>query len=311
MSSVGWQVIVHLSVSIASVMDLLDSLQCGADTAFECGGTLALVDYLLQANVNRLLNDDTDSVFVPVVPDDICVHCHCPLTPDVRNGNWICMGCGSCTFMDASVQVKHGGIVAWADTKHHEILYQYRPYKRKSRLMDVLNQVQNNKHASVPAPVLAAICQCFHEVGDPSTVRLHHVKKVMKMMGWGEYYKYIPQVLYHINKKATPSLPQGMRYAVMSRFAKLQRPFEELVKPLFKRKNFLSYTYVTRQCLFLEGAPLLLQESYFISRDPTRLFKLDRMWKVMCDSLGWTFRPLSTKGIKAFTPPGNPNMRHV
>jgi hypothetical protein len=279
-------------------MDRLDVLQLGADDAFECGGVAALVEYLLRSNVNALLSD-------PVPPsvsvhDDICAHCHHPLTPDVREGNWICLGCATCTYMDASVQVKHGGIVAWADTLHHEVLYQYRPYKRKSRLMDVLNQVQNSKHATIPPDVLAAICVTFANLEDVSALTHAHVRTYMKMEGWGKYYKYIPQVLFHLKGKGPPTLPQKMQFAVMARFARLQRPFEELVKPLFKRKNFLCYTYVTRQCLFLEGAPLLLQESYSVSKDPSRLFKLDRMWKVMCESLGWTFRPLSAKGIKAF-----------
>jgi hypothetical protein len=160
--------------------------------------------------------------------------------------------------------------------------------------------VQNNKHACVPPDILSAILHIFEGVTDLASLGAPELRKVMKLEGWGRYYKYTPQILYHLKGEGPPPLHPTMERNVLNRFAKLQRPFEELVKPRFKRKNFLCYTYVTRQCLFLEGAPLLLQESYSVSKDPTRLFKLDRMWKVMCDSLHWRFRPLSAKGIKAF-----------
>jgi hypothetical protein len=286
-------------------MDVLDSLQCGADAAFERGGTFALVDYLLQADINRLLTCERcpSPASALLHPDNVCVHCHGDLTPDVREGNWICLGCGSCTYMDASVQVMHGGTVAWADTLHTEIRCQYRPYNRRSRLMDVLNQAQNSKTASLPPHAMVALQQVFGGVSDKQTIKVAHLRHFMKMKGWGKYYKYIPQALYVLKGTRTPPLHQDTRRRVMARFARMQRVFEEVIKPTFKRKNFLNYSYVTRQCLFLEGAPVLLQENYSVTTDPARLFKLDRMWKVMCESLGWTFRPLSIKGIKAFGVP--------
>jgi hypothetical protein len=166
--------------------------------------------------------------------------------------------------------------------------------------MDVMNQVQNNKHASAPAPIVTEIQTLLQGVTDEHCITATHVRAIMKARGWGKHYKYIPQILFTLNQESTEFLPPGMHLRVQNRFAMLQRPFDELVKPQFKRKNFLCYNYVIRQCLFLEGASVLLQESYSVSRDPTRLFKLDRMWKVMCDSLGWPLRPLSAKGIKAF-----------
>jgi hypothetical protein len=280
-------------------MELIDTLQAAADAAHALGGQDALISYLLQADVNQLLHPSVSNTEV-IVSDDVCIHCHLPLTPHISDGDWVCHSCGTCTLMDASVQVKHGGTVSWADTRHVRPCVPHRAYARRSRLMDVINQVQNNKHASAPASVVTDIQTLLQGVIDKHSITATHIKAVMKASGWGKYYKYIPQILFSLNQENTEFLHPSTHVRVEARFAMLQRPFNELIRSQFKRKNFLCYNYVIRQCLFLEGASMLLQESYSVSRDPTRLFKLDRMWKVMCESLSWPFRPLSAKGIKAF-----------
>jgi hypothetical protein len=282
-------------------MEVIDTLQAAADAAHALGGPDALISYLLQADVKQLLHPSvTSNKEEPTIRDDVCAHCLSPLTPHVSDGDWVCHTCGTCTFMDASVQVKHGGIVSWADTRYVRPCVPSRAYARRSRLMDVMNQMQNNKHASAPAPVVTEIQTLLRGVTDKRSITATHIRAIMKASGWGKYYKYVPQILFTINQETAQFLHPTMHVLVEARFARLQRPFEELVKSQFKRKNFLCYNYVIRQCLFLEGASLLLQETYSVSRDPTRLFRLDRMWKVMCDSLHWPFRPLSAKGIKAF-----------
>jgi Poxvirus Late Transcription Factor VLTF3 like len=286
-------------------------LELGADAAFSNGGTEALIRFLLDSDLRSLMPATPVSVQRKLSFDDAtpatghCPTCECGryMTPHTTEGDWVCHGCGTCRLMDAGTQACHGGFVSWADATDRTTTAVSRAYDRKNRLSDVLNQTHNRKRASLPRDVADEIRHAFSGVTVRDSITIGHVKTYMKVRGWGIHYKYAPAILFEIaGRRKTPQIPHDMEGRIFARHAMLQRPFETLVKPTFKRKNFMCLKYVMRQCLYLEGASSALQEAYVITSNTTRLTKLDDMWRVMCDALSWSYRPLCTETLKRRRP---------
>ena len=69
-------------------------------------------------------------------------------------------------------------------------------------------------------------------------------------------------------------------------FKEIQTPF--MTHCPIERKNFLSYSYVLHKfCELLELDDLLVYFPLLKSRE--KLFEQERIWKNICDDLGWKF----------------------
>jgi len=114
------------------------------------------------------------------------------------------------------------------------------------------------------------------------------MKEILKKLKLQEYYEHIIHIITKISGKHPPNLSRETEEEIKQMFKDIQEPFAKYCPK--DRTNFLSYSYVLHK--FFQ----LLQMNEFLSYFPLlksreKLRTQDKIWKLICNDLGWEFIP--------------------
>jgi hypothetical protein len=100
-------------------------------------------------------------------------------------------------------------------------------------------------------------------------------------------YRRIDHFEHILNKKCI--IPEDILERLRDRFKDVSRVYSDIAK-LYKRLNFLNYSYVARKILELEGQIEYMNKFDFLtSREKLNLS--DMIWRDICHELNWEFIP--------------------
>jgi len=112
------------------------------------------------------------------------------------------------------------------------------------------------------------------------------MKKILKRLGLTQYYEHITYIISKLSGVPPPTISRETEEKIRLMFRQIQQPFEKY-RPK-SRTNFLSYSYVLHK--FFQLLELDDFVKYFpLLKSREKLKQQDRIWKRICDDLGWDF----------------------
>lgn len=153
-----------------------------------------------------------------------------------------------------------------------------------------LNQFQAKESTDISDEIYKNILNELKKmrVSDINKVKYNDIKTILKKLRLNKYYEHIPHIMCKITGNSPPTLSRAEEESLKQMFEEIQSAYEKY-KPQ-GRTNFLSYSYIlhkTFQILkldrYIDYFPLLK------SREKLRAH--DKVWKLICEDLGWTFIP--------------------
>tara|TARA_B100001741_G_scaffold107844_2_gene88831 strand:+ start:2901 stop:3863 length:963 start_codon:yes stop_codon:yes gene_type:complete len=205
---------------------------------------------------------------------------------DETGGTYICDGCGGVTkFIGASS--------ARYLPYDHEPVPAPCPYRRSNHFNEYLDSFMARQSGSVPDEVFEEIFKELRKqrITDFSQLNQKRLRGIMKNLRLNKYYESAPFILYRIKGEKPPELTPTIEQQLKSNFDLIQEPFEKVVKQVApERKNFLSYSYTIFKMLQLMELDHLL-EYFSLLKSREKLLVQDKIWKGICNELGWRFIP--------------------
>ena len=127
-----------------------------------------------------------------------------------------------------------------------------------------------------------------------SDVNPKQVRKFLGNLGrqYSKYYEHSAQISYRISGIPPLNMTMEQEEHLRVRFRQAQVPFDEMPRSIKgkDRKNFLSYGYFLRKTCELLGYDEFLP-TFPLLKSPQKIYHHDRMWKYICDRLGWQAIP--------------------
>ena len=119
-------------------------------------------------------------------------------------------------------------------------------------------------------------------------VSLTQFKSILKKLKLNDYYEHIPYIKSKITNKPAPTISREIENEFKKMFDLIQEPFEKYCPKT--RINFLSYSYVLHK--FVELLDLHdLKKQFTLLKSRQKLQEQDRIWKLICEDLGWKYYP--------------------
>lgn len=120
------------------------------------------------------------------------------------------------------------------------------------------------------------------------TLDMAKMKAILKKLKMHQYYEHIPHIISKVTGKPPPTLNRETEEKIKQMFRDIQEPFTRYCPK--DRTNFLSYAYVLHKFFQILKLPDFVQYFPLLkSREKLRL--QDKLWKKICDDLGWPFHP--------------------
>ena len=95
-------------------------------------------------------------------------------------------------------------------------------------------------------------------------------------------------------------IPEDILERLRDRFKEVSRVYSNIAK-LYKRLNFLNYSYVARKILELEGQTEYMNK-FELLRSRDNLINHDMIWRDICHELNWKFIPSIKEESKYLIP---------
>lgn len=114
------------------------------------------------------------------------------------------------------------------------------------------------------------------------------MKGILKKLKLHQYYEHMLHIISQLSGKHPPTLKRETEEEIKQMFKEIQEPFEKY-RPK-ERTNFLSYSYILHKFFqILKMDEFLCYFPLLKSRE--KLKQHDKLWKLICNDLGWTFFP--------------------
>ena len=205
---------------------------------------------------------------------------------DNKYGTIICVNCG---LSEPYVEYSNSNI-NYNEYIHMETISQPFSYQRKNHFKEWLNQLQGKEVTVIPESVINLVLQEVKKerITNIDEITSERIKKYLKKLGLNKYYEHIPNLISKITNKPTLTISADFEKVLLDLFDKIQEPFKKHCPK--ERKNFLSYSYTLHKfCLLLGKKDYLIYFPLLKSRE--KLFEQERIWKDICNDLGWKFVP--------------------
>ena len=166
-------------------------------------------------------------------------------------------------------------------------------YKRQNRFREILSTMQAKENTDIPEFVIEAVQQELQKerVTDMTTLDTPKIKSILKRLGLVKYYEHSPSIIIALNGLPPINISPQVEEQFNILFTAIQEPFEIVRKDIAPtRSNFLSYTFCLYKFSELLGLDELL-ESFPLLKSRDKLSMQDRLWKGICEILGWEFKP--------------------
>ena len=205
---------------------------------------------------------------------------------DTKCGIIICTNCGMC---EPFVEYSNSNI-NYNEYVHMETISQPFSYQRKNHFKEWLNQLQGKEVTVIPESVINLVLQEVKKerITNIEEITSDRIKKYLKKLGLNKYYEHIPNLISKITNKPPLTISGDFEKILLELFDKIQEPFKKHCPK--ERKNFLSYSYTLHKfCQLLGKKDYLIYFPLLKSRE--KLFEQERIWKGICNDLGWKFVP--------------------
>ena len=156
-----------------------------------------------------------------------------------------------------------------------------------------LSQFQAKQSPHIPDEVYQEILDELekHRFKDLSKLtydKLSFVKKILKNLGYAQYYEHTTYIISKLTNKPPPTLNREDEEELKKMFDLIQEPFEKHCPK--SRINFLNYSYVLHKfCELLELDEFL--KCFPLLKSVDKLRMQDEIWKNICKELKWEFIP--------------------
>ena len=202
-----------------------------------------------------------------------CKECEIEKVLDGAASAYICPLCGDSesVILDEDRQIKD-----------------YSPYQRLNHFREWLNQFQAKQNPDINETVYYDIVKELNKrrITDLSTLNKKVMKKILKKLGYNNYYEHVAYIINKLNNLPPPKITRDMEKVFISMFIDIQDPWE-----LYKqvgRKNFLSYSYVLHKfCELLELDHLL--DCFPLHKDSEKIMENDQIWEKICAYRNWEY----------------------
>lgn len=255
------------------------------------GGITNYISKLDNVEKERLMNNYYRTVDpMHVNPKDLYVDnikCEkCEGRNITQDGYVVCSSCGFVAGGSSDFQVSYKDV--------QEILMkQPFAYKRQNRFREILSTMQAKENTDIPEHVIDAVQQEINKERNVDVTALDtpKIKSILKKLGLVKYYEHSPSIIIALNGLPPITIPPHVEEQFNILFTAIQEPFEIVRKDIApNRSNFLSYTFCLYKFSELLGLDDLM-ENFPLLKSRDKLSVQDKLWKGICEILGWEFRP--------------------
>lgn len=197
-------------------------------------------------------------------------------------GIYVCPECG-----ELETALIESDIPNYKDSNTEKTSY---PYKRLNHFIEWLNQFQGKESTDIPKETYDLILSEIqkHGIKNIQKISMPDMRVILRKLGLNKYYEHSASIISKITGKPPPSISRETEEELKMMFREIQEPFSKFCPR--ERTNFLSYSYVLHKFFqilemheFVERLPLL--------KSREKLRSQDKIWKFICDELGWKFYP--------------------
>lgn len=211
-----------------------------------------------------------------------CFKCNTERILVQTEGVYVCPSCG-----EVETALIESDIPNYKDSDTEKTSY---PYKRLNHFIEWLNQFQGKESTDIPKETYDAILLEISRQGikNVQKITMTDMRIILRKLNMNKYYEHSASIISKITGKPPPSISRETEEELKQMFREIQEPFIKFCPR--ERTNFLSYSYVLHK--FFQ----ILEMREFVSRLPLlksreKLRSQDKIWKKICDELGWEFYP--------------------
>jgi len=164
----------------------------------------------------------------------------------------------------------------------------YFNYRKINHFNEWLAQFQAKETTDIPNEVYDYILLELRKekIKNIADLKQKKLREILKRLNMNKYYEHIPHIINRLSGIPPPRLSPETEEKLREMFREIQTPFMKYC-PTW-RKNFLSYSYVLHKfCKILGKEEFLTCFPLLKSRE--KLYEMDRVWKMICEDLGWEF----------------------
>jgi len=202
--------------------------------------------------------------------------CYDPLEVTTRD-NIICKNCLTVLGVES--------IGAWSDTSS---LVTKSSYERMPHFTHLLEAAQGIDRVKLPQTLVSDVCEFIRYNGFENSVE--SIRFALKSLAcshprYETFYPSAPRILYLITGNIHPQMSDETMATLHQMFKKAQPVLD---RHTTHRKSAISYPYIIHKLLEIIGEYEWMNHFKLLkSRGP--LFKLDVIWRQVCEELGWPF----------------------
>jgi len=173
----------------------------------------------------------------------------------------------------------------------------YLNYKRKNHFNECLNQIQGKEITDIPQKVFdliyielrkLKIMDSNNNLIGCTTIKYEILREILKKIKLNKYYEHIAYIHYRITGISSSLIPNDLIEKLKNMFELIQNPFYKYCPNT--RKSFLSYSYCIHKMFQILGETEYIK--YFpLLKNREKLYLHEKIWKKICNDLGWTFIP--------------------
>lgn len=211
-----------------------------------------------------------------------CLKCNTERILVQTEGVYVCPSCG-----EVESALIESDIPNYKDSNTEKTSY---PYKRLNHFIEWLNQFQGKESTDIPKETYDTILLEISRQGirNVQKITMNDMRIILRKLNMNKYYEHSASIISKITGKPPPSISRETEEELKQMFREIQEPFIKFCPR--ERTNFLSYSYVLHK--FFQ----LLEMPEFVARLPLlksreKLRTQDKIWKKICNELGWTFYP--------------------
>lgn len=223
---------------------------------------------------------------INVARKDMCPHCEGrPMSLVPAKAMVTCTHCGYCaSYLDATTNaVSFGDDIEFANFS----------YKRINHFSEWLSNIQGTETYEVPEEVLKQVCEeLFRQRVDESDITFKKVREVLKVLKLRKQYEHTTQITCRITNRPLPRLTMRTQEMCRLMFRACQEPFSRHANMVCQgRKNFMSYSYILFQFLYILGESQDILEAFTLLKGRDKRQRMDEVFALIAADLDWDFCP--------------------
>lgn len=223
---------------------------------------------------------------IKVTRKDMCPRCEGRVMSLVPAKAMVtCTHCGySASYLDATTSsVSFGDDIEFANFS----------YKRINHFSEWLSNIQGTETYEVPEEVLAQVCEeLFRQRIDERDITFKKVREVLKVLKLRKQYEHTTQITCRITNRPLPRLTTRTQEMCRLMFRACQEPFSRHANMVCQgRKNFMSYSYILFQFLYILGEPRDILEAFTLLKGRDKRQRMDEVFALIAADLDWDFCP--------------------